>query len=132
FLGAWISPVQYATQYAVTRKIDDVKGAKMSRHIQIESYMSLAGSNADNRIRINASEAGATRARLYNQIASAKGASTVSAPDCRAELAGAIDGVAAELLKAGAEALVVCGTNNIGEQALVCGINHLLGNTGTT
>jgi len=132
FLGSWISPVQYAAQYAVNRKIDEVKGAKMSRHIQVESYMSLSGSNADNRIRINPSEAGSVLARLYNQIASAKGASTVSAPDCRADLAGAIDAVASELLKAGSETLVVCGTNNIGEQALVCGINHLLGNTGVT
>lgn len=132
FLGAWLSPVQFSAQYALNRKIEDVKGARMSHHIQIESYMSLAGSNADNRVRINPSEAGTVLARLYNQIATAKGASTVAAPDIRAELAAAIDSVAAELLKTGAESLVVCGTNNIGEQALVCGINHLLGATSAT
>ena len=55
FLGTWISPVQYAKQYSVNRKIADAKAPKMSRHIQIESYMSLTGSNADNRIRIKPS-----------------------------------------------------------------------------
>ncbi|MBK9104841.1 MAG: hypothetical protein IPL92_09775 [Saprospiraceae bacterium] len=132
FLGSWISPVQFAHKYAAGRKIEDPAAPKMSRHIQIESYMSLTGTNADNRIRIKPSESGAVVARLYNKIASAKGASPVTAPELNASLVEAIDKTADELLKAPGESLLVCGTNNIAEQALVCAINHLLGNEGKT
>ena len=50
FLGTWISPVEYAAQYASGRKLKGVENAKMSHHIQVESGMSMTGSNADNRI----------------------------------------------------------------------------------
>lgn len=132
FLGTWISPVQFAHQYAQTRKIKDAGAPKMSRHIQIESYMSLTGSNADNRIRIKPSESSAVLSRLYNQIASARGGASVNGPSLNAALTESVDKVAQELLKAPGESLVVCGSNNVGDQGLVCAINHLLGNTGKT
>ncbi len=132
FLGTWISPVQFAHQYSKNRKIKDTKAPKMSRHIQIESYMSLSGTNADNRIRIKPSESGAVLARIYNKIASAKGGSTISAPTLNSSLTDAIDKTADELLKAPGESLLVCGTNSIADQGLVCAINHLLGNEGST
>lgn len=131
FLGSWISPVQFANQYSKTRKIN-AAAPKMSRHIQIESYMSLTGSNADNRIRIKPSESGAVLARLYNSIAGAKGGTSVTAPNLSAPLTEAIDKVAQELLKAPGESLLVCGSNSIADQGLVCAINHLLGNEGKT
>ncbi|NRA48947.1 MAG: TAT-variant-translocated molybdopterin oxidoreductase, partial [Phaeodactylibacter sp.] len=59
FLGTWVSPTEFANQYATNRRIKKVKGAKMSRHIQVESHMSLTGSNADNRIMVKPSEQGA-------------------------------------------------------------------------
>ena len=43
FLGTWISPVEYAKDYIKTRKIEDAHHATMSRHYQIETYMSLTG-----------------------------------------------------------------------------------------
>ncbi len=132
FLGTWISPVQFAHKYAAGRKIADPKAPKMSRHIQIESYMSLTGTNADNRIRIKPSESGAVLGRLYNKIAAAKGASAVNAPELSAPLIEAIDKTADELLKTPGESLLVCGSNNIADQSLVCAINHLLGNDGKT
>lgn len=132
FLGSWISPIQFAHAYAKGRKIADPSKASMSRHIQVESYMSLSGTNADNRIRIKPSESAAVLGRLYNKIASAKGASTINAPQLSASLAASIDKTADELLKAPGESLLVCGTNAIAEQALVCAINHLLGNEGKT
>jgi Fe-S-cluster-containing dehydrogenase component/anaerobic selenocysteine-containing dehydrogenase len=132
FLGTWISPVQFAHQYASTRKITDPKAAKMSRHIQIESYMSLTGTNADNRIRIKPSETGAVLARMYNKIAAATGGSSITAPNLSQSLTEAVDKTADEMLKAPGESLLVCGSNNIAEQALVCAINHLLGNEGKT
>lgn len=132
FLGTWISPVQFAKQYSLNRKIKDAHAPRMSRHIQIESYMSLTGTNADNRIRIKPSETGAILARLYNKIASTTGGSMVNAPALSNELNAAIDKVADELIKSAGESLVVCGTNNIADQALVCAINNRLGNEGKT
>ncbi|MEP6795906.1 MAG: 4Fe-4S dicluster domain-containing protein [Saprospiraceae bacterium] len=132
FLGTWISPVQYAHAYSKNRKIKDATNAKMSRHIQIESYMSLTGTNADNRIRIKPSESSAVLGRLYDKIASSKGESSINGPSLNSSLSAAIDKTADELLKLPGESLLVCGTNNIGDQALVCAINHLLGNEGST
>src|SRR5687768_2131722 len=132
FLGSWISPVQYANQYSKNRKIKDAHAPSMSRHIQIESYMSLTGTNADNRIRIKPSESSAVLARLYNRIAGGRGATSVAAASLNGTLTEAIDKVGDELLKSPGESLVVCGSNNIADQALVCAINHLLGNEGKT
>ena len=134
FLGTWISPVEYASQYAKRRTIEDVKRASLSRHIQVESSMSLTGSNADNRILVKPSEQGAAVAALYNEIARATGGEVVaSAPQLKdAAKAAKIKVVAQELLSNQRNSLVVSGSNNIGEQLLVNGINYLLGNYGST
>ena len=68
FLGTWISPIEYAYQYAKNRKVSTTKNAKMSHHVQIESHMSLTGSNADNRILIKPSEQGAAIAALLGAL----------------------------------------------------------------
>ena len=57
FLGTWISPVEYAKQYVVNRKLSTDKRT-MSRHFQFETAMSLTGSNADVRVPIKPSENG--------------------------------------------------------------------------
>ena len=127
FLGTWISPIEYSRQYVSNRKIDKVEGATMSRHIQVESAMTLTGSNADNRILVKPSEVGAAIAALYNELA---GGSGVSAPNT--EAAAAMKKLATELRANRGKSLVVCGTNNVGEQTLVNAINNLLGNYGQT
>ena len=48
FLGAYLSPTEFQRQFAKTRKPTD----KMSRLVVLESLMSLTGSNADERHRI--------------------------------------------------------------------------------
>ena len=48
FLGTWLSPIEFARQYASGRKIDE-KAPGMNRHYQFESFLSLTGSNADER-----------------------------------------------------------------------------------
>ena len=132
FLGTWISPVEYAAQYAKGRGIDDFDGAKPNKHIQVEGYMSFTGSNADVRILIKPSQIGAAILHLYNAIARAKGAPTVTAPSLPAEVSKKIGLAAEELLEKSPEVLVVCGTNNVAEQRFVNAINHLLGAYGTT
>ena len=131
FLGTWISPVEYAAQYAKNRKVDP-ENPKMSQHIQVESHMSLTGSNADNRILIKPSEMGAAIATLYNEVAALNGAPTVSAPALNDKAKAALKKAAANLNAAQGKSLVISGSNNIGEQMLVNAINNLLGSYGNT
>lgn len=128
FLGTWISPVEYATQYASKRKIKDVKNPVMSRHIQVESHMSLTGSNADNRIMVKPSEQGAAIIALYNAVTGGG----LSGPALNDKAKSAIDKIALDLKAAKGKSLVLCGTNNVSEQILVNAINHQLGNIGET
>lgn len=132
FLGTWISPIEYAAKYIKNRKVSDIKDAKMSRHIQVETHMSLTGSNADNRVLVKPSEMGAAVVALYNEIAALNGGSRVSGPSLDAEKAAKFKKVAAELSAAKGKSLIVCGTNNIGEQILVNAMNDMLGNIGKT
>ncbi len=134
FLGTWISPIEYAAQYVKNRKIGNVKNARLSRHVQIESSMSLTGSNADNRILIKPSEQGAAIVSLYNEIARRTGGETVTNSPGLSDQAKAtkIKVLADELMNSQRASLVVSGSNNIGEQVLVNAINNMLGNYGTT
>ncbi|MBI1225655.1 MAG: 4Fe-4S dicluster domain-containing protein [Bacteroidetes bacterium] len=132
FLGTWISPIEFARQYAQNRRIDEVSKAKMSRHIQVESGMTLTGSNADHRILVRPSEMGAAIANLYNAVASKTGAATVSAPKVNDKAAIALAKVADQLVASKGKSLVVCGTNNVGEQTLVNALNNMLDSWGNT
>ena len=132
FLGAWISPVEYAAQYVKNRTIKDVKDAKMSYHVQVESHMSLTGSNADNRILVKPSEMGAAIVALYNEVASLNGGPKVSGPALPAEKVAKLKKVASRLVKHSGQALVVSGSNNLGEQMLVNGLNAMLDSYGNT
>jgi len=127
FLGTWISPVEYASQWAKGRKIEDIKNPKMSRHIQVESGMSMTGSNADNRIMVRPSEMGAAIAYLANKVIGG-----ISAPALNTDAKAALDKIATELKAARGKSLIVSGSNNVSEQILVNAINNNLGNLGTT
>ena len=131
FLGTWISPIEYAAQYAKNRKIS-LENPTMSRHIQVESHMSLTGSNADNRILVKPSEQGVAIAALYNEIAALTGGTPVAATKVNAKAAASLKKVAAELVAARGKGLVVAGSNNVNEQVLVNGINAMIGSLGTT
>ena len=132
FLGTWISPIEYAKGYIEGRKIRDPHHASMSRHYQVETYMSLTGSNADNRIQVSPSQVGSSVVYLYNAVAAKTGGSRVSGGDVPADVAKGLDKAAAALVASRGECLVVCGTNNVGEQNLVNAMNNLLGNYGST
>ena len=132
FLGTWISPVEYSKQYAKNRKIHDVEHPKMSRHIQVESFMSLTGSNADNRILVKPSEQGAAIVYLYNELAKKSGDTKLTNLDLNEKAKKALSLLAKELFQAKGKSLVVCGNNNVGEQVIVNKINDILGNIGNT
>jgi molybdopterin-containing oxidoreductase family iron-sulfur binding subunit len=126
FLGTWISPTEYAMGYASKRKVS-VENPKMSRHIQVESMMSMTGSNADNRILVKPSEQGAAIAFLASQLGIAANGSALNAKAQKG-----LTKVAAELVAAKGKSIVVSGSNNENEQILVNAINNALGNYGST
>jgi molybdopterin-containing oxidoreductase family iron-sulfur binding subunit len=132
FLGTWLSSTEYSAQYAKNRRVENYESVKMSRHIQVESRMSMTGSNADNRILVKPSEQGAAIAALYNAIAAKTGVAQVSAPAVNEAAKKALTKIADELVANQGKSLVVSGSNNKGEQVLVNAINKMLGSYGTT
>ncbi len=132
FLGTWISPLEYARDYAAKRKIKSVEGASMSRHYQVESHMSLTGSNADNRILVKPSEQGAAICALHNEVAALTGAAAIGGPALNDKAKTALKKVARELVDHKGKSLVVSGSNNLMEQVIVNKINDLLGNINAT
>jgi molybdopterin-containing oxidoreductase family iron-sulfur binding subunit len=129
FLGTWLSPVEFARDYAQGRRIDE-KAAQvsMSKHYHFEPHLSLTGSNADERFSHRASETGAVVAAL----ASALGVTGVSASLADTKLNAAIVKVAEDLKARKGEALVVCGSNDKNIQVLVNAINAALESYGKT
>ncbi|MES2777015.1 MAG: TAT-variant-translocated molybdopterin oxidoreductase [Bacteroidota bacterium] len=125
FLGTWISPVEFAKQYAKGRKIDE-KAPVMSKHYQFESIMSMTGANADERFTHRPSEAGAVALSLLNAVNGT--APTVA----DAKLKAGIVKAAADLKAAGGNALVVSGSNDINVQVIVNAINEAIGANGKT
>lgn len=126
FLGTWISPVEYAKGYAENRRTSKVKAGKMSRHYQIESFMSLTGSNADNRIAVKPSEMGVAIAYLYSKITGQGGAAGLNDKAQKG-----LDKVADDLRNARGRALVLSSSNNVAEQIMINKINESLGSLNT-
>jgi molybdopterin-containing oxidoreductase family iron-sulfur binding subunit len=129
FLANWISPIEYAHQYAKTRKVGKDK-KKMSRHYQFESILSLTGANADYRSPVKVSEHGKVAVNLYNAVAKIVGGASLSssALACDATIAKA----AKDLTESKGKSLVVCGSNDMYVQLVVNGINQMLDNYGKT
>jgi MoCo/4Fe-4S cofactor protein with predicted Tat translocation signal len=126
FLSNWISPIEHARQYASTRKVDS-SNKKMSRHVQIESNLSITGSNADKRISVKPSQLGLAAVQLYNKLTgSSLPTKSIDTKDV------AISEVAKELNQFKGKALVVCGSNDPEIQKVVNAINSYLGAYGTT
>ncbi|HTQ64317.1 MAG TPA: TAT-variant-translocated molybdopterin oxidoreductase [Puia sp.] len=126
FLGTWLSPIEFARQYAQGRKIDE-KNPEMSKHYQFESMMSLTGANADNRYTHRPSETGAVALALLAELGGG-----VSAPSLSSKLKTAVSKVAKDLSANKGNALVVSGSNNPNVQIVVNAINEAIGANGTT
>ncbi len=131
FLGTWISPVEFAAQYSSRRKVTKTN-KRMNRHVQIESYFSLSGTNADKRIMVKPSEENAALLHLYNAVASKTGGQSVTAGQLDDQHKAEITKTADELVAARGKSIVVCGINDVNAQLITNAINQLLGNYGTT
>jgi MoCo/4Fe-4S cofactor protein with predicted Tat translocation signal len=126
FLGTWLSPVEFARQYAVGKKIDE-KNPAMSRHIHFETVASLTGSNADEKYLCRPSELPLVAAALLSTV---NGGEINGITD--ATLKAGIKAAAKALTANKGAALVVSGSNNVNEQIIVNAINSAIGANGTT
>jgi molybdopterin-containing oxidoreductase family iron-sulfur binding subunit len=127
FLGTWLSPVEFARQYALNRK----PGPSRSLHVQFESGMSVTGSNADVRVAVAPSQMGLVALALLRRVAHFAG--VAGAPESPDAVDGhKLDTVAEQLWKYRGESLVVCGINDLSLQMVVNALNQFLGNIGKT
>jgi len=127
FLGTWIAPVEFARDYASTREISTAH-PHMSRHVQVESSLSMTGSNADERIPVSPRESVLMLGAIYNSIAAATGHQGIFTQPSFIN----VDKLVAELLAHREKSLVLSGSNDPDIQKLVAGINLMLGNYAST
>jgi hypothetical protein len=71
FLGTWLSPVEFARDYAAAR----AAGTAPALHVQFESGMSLTGSNADIRVAVTPSHMGLIAVALLHRVLKKTGVS---------------------------------------------------------
>lgn len=126
FLGTWLNPIEQAAGYARGRKIDE-KNPKMSKHYHFEGFLSMTGSNADERVSHRPSQTGAVALALLAALGGG-----VSAPSLDAKLGAAIGKAASDLKAAGGRGLVVCGSNDVNVQSIINAINSTIGAYGNT
>ena len=107
FLGTWIAPVEFARDYASTREVSTAH-PRMSKHVQIESALSMTGSNADERIPVTPAESALILGNIYNRIAAATGNPAISVPPSVKD----IDTIVSDLLANKGSSLVLSGSND--------------------
>lgn len=99
------------------------KQGKMSKHIQIESNMSLSGANADKRIPLTVTEQKYALVTIYNVVTG----SSVSVPAIgNKAYADAVAKAAKQVAAAGSRGVVVTGLDDVNAQLLVLAINNRL------
>ena len=117
FLGDWQGG-GFDSGYAVKRIPEN---GNMSRHIQFESNMSLTGANADKRVPLKPSEQKLALAKLYSYIMG------TSVPGSLSEaLDKAVRSAASEIKRAGSNAVVVTGIQDVNAQTVVLELNQYL------
>ena len=117
FLGDWQGG-GFDAAYAKGRV---PKNGKMSRHTQFEANMSLSGANADTRVALKPSQQKVVLAKLYGKLFG-----TSVGGDLPTNLQTAVDRAASELLKAGSNAVVLTGIQDVNAQNIVLAINIFL------
>jgi MoCo/4Fe-4S cofactor protein with predicted Tat translocation signal len=117
FLGDWQGG-GFDASYAKGRV---PKNGKMSKHIQIEANMSLAGAKADKRIPLTIANQKQTLVKLYNVISGASvGTSKIDKYETEVLKA------AQQLKAAGSKGVLVCGLDDVDAQILTLAINNQL------
>ncbi|TLF44252.1 TAT-variant-translocated molybdopterin oxidoreductase [Maribacter aurantiacus] len=96
------------------------KNGKMSRHVQLEANMSLTGANADKRFPLTPTAQKVVLAKLYGKL------NGTSVGGNTSEYDAIVDQIAAEVKKAGSNAVVLTGLDDVNAQSVVLAINKML------
>ena len=131
FLGTWISPVEFAAAYQEGRQLDGA-ASSMGYHAQIESRLSMTGSNADDRWTVSPSEVRLALAQLAISVAAHAGVEAPWPQLASSPLEGAVVEALADRLWTAerGRTLVVCGSNDRSAQRIALWLNQTLGNVG--
>jgi molybdopterin-containing oxidoreductase family iron-sulfur binding subunit len=124
FLGTWLSPIEYTKQFSSGRDPEH----EMKWLIQLESNLSLTGSNADERIPIRPSQETTILLNIYKEILKSVGKQNIDVPPSPVD----ITEISRKLISSAGKSLVISGSNVKQVQLLVNEINSLLGNIGKT
>ena len=124
FLGTWLSPIEYTKQFSSRRDPEH----DMNWLIQLESNLSLTGSNADKRIQIKPSQETAILLNIYKDILRSVENRNANAPESPVD----VNEISKKLLASKGKSLLISGSNSKQIQLLVNEINRLLGNIGET
>ena len=117
FLGDWQGG-GYDGGYAKGRI---PKNGKMSRHVQLESNMSLSGANADARFPLTTTQQKNALAKLYSSL---NGSNIGGGSD--SDIEDMVAAITAEIREKGSKAVVVCGIQDEDAQLVTLAINELL------
>ena len=117
FIGNWLNN-DYSNDYIKGR---NPKKGKMSKHYQLESNLSLTGSNADKRYRIKPSEQKILLSDLYDSLLNQKKPTDLRLLD-----------IANKLRNNMRKSIIVCDSNDTETQLIVNNINNLLNNYDNT
>ena len=117
FIGNWLNS-DYSTDYINGR---NPKNGQMSKHFQLESNLSLTGSNADKRIAIKPSEQKILLSDIYRSLLSGN-----AVGDSR------LKEIIKSLRSNKAKSLIVCDSNDTDTQLIVNSINYILDNYNNT
>lgn len=124
FLGTWLSPVEYSKQFSSRRDPDQ----DMSYLYQLESNLSITGSNADKRIQIKPSQETAILLNIHRKIIKSVENRDIEAPSISLD----VSEISEKLLSSPGKSLVISGSNVKQVQLIVNEINRSLGNIGQT
>ncbi len=124
FLGTWLSPIEYTKQFSSRRDPDRA----MNYLIQLESNLSLTGSNADKRIQIKPSQELSVLLNIYKEILKKVENRQFDAPDSPVDVTEISD----RLISSAGKSIIISGSNVKQAQLLINEINRLLGNVGQT
>ena len=128
FLGTWINPNKFSSDFIRNRKLDHGK-KEMSRLYQFESNLSLTGANADYRTPIKPSSEGLVVSTLYNLLVAKAGKPAIATAKVDVDH---LTSAANDLWNNKGQSLVVSGSNDPNVQIVINAINDLLGNINST
>ncbi|MBT3235483.1 MAG: 4Fe-4S dicluster domain-containing protein [Bdellovibrionales bacterium] len=126
FLGGWENPVAWNKQYSARRDLE--KSSSLLRHVQVESNMSLSGSNADWRVTVAPADEVTLLLHILKRLLSRSGKSDYALNKLPAFDEESVNQIIKELWNNRGRALVIAGSNSLQVQLAVALINQLLGN----